>query len=276
MYIVPHFFIYKWERISSEDYTLIIDIPKDYQSRLTASYPENFDFISLQTKFEPIIYSIGNADLDARRKMMKNILMEVTNDHHKQFLESIGFSKEFDPFKLKTWHHEFDLEKVPQVPIFEIQEKPSIRITTIKDFLVENDIKNTLVKRLMEEVNRPEELKEPTSPIPIKSCHSEESNSTADNLSTCPNLSKYISPALLKKIQAKEEAVNMSKSIFEYSTCKMKKKRGVNDLKEVVEQLKTVFICQKTPTIGLFELVNKIHNSSQNIKANYSLGKNQY
>jgi hypothetical protein len=58
LYIVPHFYILKYiekkkdstfnmNDVLNKDYDLLIDIPKDYEERISKNYPENFEFLSI-------------------------------------------------------------------------------------------------------------------------------------------------------------------------------------------------------------------------------------
>lgn len=96
---------------------------------------------------------LTNSLVEERKRVFKNILLEIVRVHHDSFLKDIKFERDFDPFKLKTWHHEFDLAKVPEVPILEIQDNPTKKVVTINDFLKDNDIKNTLIKKAIENVH---------------------------------------------------------------------------------------------------------------------------
>ncbi len=94
--------------------------------------------------------SLTKEVLDRRHTIFKNLLIEIVNDFHKKFMIEKNIQKSFNPFLSKTWHSSFDLDKVPDIPIFEIAEKPSIKIVKIKDFLNENDFKSTLIKKAIQ------------------------------------------------------------------------------------------------------------------------------
>jgi len=79
--------------------------------------------------------------LENRKNIFKNLLLEIVNFSHKKFLDEFNLNKKFNPFTAKTWHSSFELDTVPDIPIFEIAEKPSIKIVKIKDFLMDNDYK---------------------------------------------------------------------------------------------------------------------------------------
>jgi hypothetical protein len=272
LYVVPHFFVYKWEKLSlsKDEFSLIIDIPRDHKQRIKQNFEENFNFITLQTeKFDPICESLNNSDLEERRKIFKNLLYAIANEHHKLFLESIQFPREFDPFKFKTWHHDFILESVPQIPIFEILEKPTIKITSIQDFLRETDIKSTLIKRAVSEINNNAAL-EKNSNLKNEEKSALNGNSPMGGNS---NLSKFLSESFIKKMQAKEEAVSISKNIIEFSTQKSRAKSRVKEFQDLVDKLHTIFLMQKKTTVPLHDLTVKLQNSSETIKNLYTLGK---
>jgi len=280
LYVTPHLFIYKWQKMNleSDDFDLIIDIPKDHLKRLRGenignniNHPntkeEQINLTKLQTEnYDPENESLTTAELEERKKVFKNILIEITNNHHIKFLESMDFPKDFDPIKLKTWHHDFDLEKAPQVPIFEILEKPTIKITSIKEFLETNDIKNSLIKRAIEGINNniSEEKNNYIGVFNVNpNTESNEYAQISSNLNRAgdphlSSLSKYLQPSLLKKIVAKEEAVNISNEYRQYSA---QLKREMNKTKEYetfVDKLKTIFIINNSPSIAINELVTRL------------------
>ncbi len=265
LYVVPHFFIYKWEKVSltKDEFFLIVDIPKDHPKRLYENYEQNFNFIKHQTEnYEGTLETLSLSQLEERRKVFKNLLLEIVNEHHKKFLEEINFPKEFDPFKMKTWHHRFNLDNIPSIPIFEILEKPTIHITNIQDFLRDTDIKNSLVKRAMEG------LSQNNTETYSNTLFSEEESTSNEN----SNLSKILSNSFLQKMKAKEEAVNLSKDIIEYSTQKNRIKTRVKEFKILVDKIHTLFIMQKKTSVSLNELIQKLQNSSESIKTCFSTG----
>jgi hypothetical protein len=97
--------------------------------------------------------SMTQTILENRKHIFKNLLLEIVNFSHKKFLEEFKLNKKFNPFTAKTWHSSFELDKIPDIPIFEIAEKPSIKIVKIKDFLMDNDFKSDLIKKAIENSN---------------------------------------------------------------------------------------------------------------------------
>lgn len=198
---------------------------------------------------------------------MKNILLDMTNQKHSEFLETIGFTRDFDPYKLNTWHHDFNLqERVSPVPIFEIKEKPDVQITQISDLVKDNDIKNNLVKRALENINATNDLDCKNT----KSCEGDES-STVSSTSNFSKLSKTYSAEFLKKLQAKEQAVHMSKQIIEYTNHVAKKKNNSLLLKEICDSIKTIMLQQNSP-MRISELISKILYNSTSVTSTCNQG----
>jgi hypothetical protein len=65
----------------------------------------------------------------------------------------------------------------------------------------------------------------------------------------------------------------MHGEIVEYSTLKSKQKSRLSDLKDLIDKIKIIFIFQKTPTITLNDLCEKIKSGSNTISSVNCLGK---
>ena len=91
--------------------------------------------------------------LENRKIIFKNLLLEIVNSSHKKYLNELKLNRSFNPFIAKTWHSTFDLNGIPDIPIFEIAEKPSIKIVNINNFIRSNDYKSELIKKAMENSN---------------------------------------------------------------------------------------------------------------------------
>jgi hypothetical protein len=123
---------------------------------------------------------------------MKLLITNVVYENHKEFLRSIDFDREFDPYKLKTWYHEFKLEEHnPDIPIFEIEEKPTIKITTIQDFINDKEFNSTFIKKAIETMTNNE-----------GSDDRSESDCTTASSNNSQNLSKFMSKDLINKVWA--------------------------------------------------------------------------
>jgi len=151
----------------------------------------------MQTKYEPCCEPLSKETLEKRKVIFKNILLEIVNLHHKTFLKPLKLQRVFDPFKMKTWHSCFNLEKdVEEIPIFEIAEKPTIQIVKYSDYLLNNDIKSDLIKKAFEQCsieNAKERDKKEAEPS-----GSPQANNDKDRDNILPS---YISHKLLQKVK---------------------------------------------------------------------------
>ena len=152
----------------------------------------------MQKKYDPSCEPLSKEILEKRKTIFKNILLEIVNLHHKNFLKAINFTRAFDPFKMKTWHSRFDLEKdAEEIPIFEIAEQPTIKIIKISDFLNDNDIKSDLIRKAMEQCEMDN----------VKEKEREEAQGAASPQATKNKdnneLSSYISKDLMQKVNDK-------------------------------------------------------------------------
>ena len=124
LYVCPFYYIYQSvNRIMKGIEIKYIDIPKDYVQRMNKKYNTKTNFTLLQT---PIIYETINAEIkkavmDKRKKLFKKILMNITLEQHRKFLEENNLEL-FDPIKARTWHHNFDLKNVEDIGCFPLVE----------------------------------------------------------------------------------------------------------------------------------------------------------
>ncbi len=126
LFIVPSFFIYKWEYLDN-DFEICIDIPHDFAKRMTQSYTDMTDFTALQTfPFNPLKNNIPleKALQEKRASIFKKILLHLTNSHHRKFLKDNNIKTKLNPYRQKTWHSEFDIHKVPEIEKFDLIKKP--------------------------------------------------------------------------------------------------------------------------------------------------------
>lgn len=50
----------------------------------------------------------------------------MINEEHKKFLKENFIKSDLKPYKHKTWHSKFDLEKLKDIPLFLFVNQPSI------------------------------------------------------------------------------------------------------------------------------------------------------
>lgn len=125
--------------------------------------------------------------------------MNIVKEKHDIHLRNLNLGREFDPLKLKTWHHTFELEKIEDISIFEILEKPTVKVASVHSFLEENDIKNNLIKRAIENLDMNRDY---TSNLFSDSASNTTTSSSSSNL-----LSKVINKSLLMKVRYKKDKI---------------------------------------------------------------------
>ena len=243
LYVGPFLYILKWVKNSDKnDYDLLIDIPKNYDKNIINYSNEikdnlsEFNFNEFQNTFIPEYNPIPNNILEERKKFFKNALIKIVYEEHKKFLEKINVSN-FDPYKTKTWHHEFDLENTKDIPMFNIEEKP-INNNPYENIIVKNDIRNFLIDKV---INKKE--------IENKN---EEKNKI---------LSKYCSSEFLNKLRKKEEAVKISNEILNYSSLNHSNQDIIKDISNLIIEIKTLTIISKKESWIFPELINKLLNN---------------
>ena len=130
LFVGPHLFIYKWEKIQN-DYELIIDIPSNISQRLIQDFDCNTNFQHLQTnQFTVLENSLTEIMKIKREEIFKDCLINITLQHHQKFIKDKKIKTKLNPMKHKTWHHDFDVHSCPEINTFPIQQKPK-KITKI-------------------------------------------------------------------------------------------------------------------------------------------------
>ena len=265
LYIVPHFFIYKYELSSNNNYDLIIDIPNDHINRINQTFPSNNNFISIQyqpNSFNCIVNPITQYDLNKRREIFKNILYEIVNDYHTKYLNENNIKIQFDVFKSKTWHHAFDLEKnCEDIPQHELVQQPQM-VQVFQKVINEKDIKSQIMKDAIDLVN--------------ESDNTNNNNNDNDN-GISKELSKYVSADFIKKIKMKENAIKISNEICDYNLKVNNHKQKEKCYMDLLVLIKTFFVVKYPNTTGSFEineLIDKIVNSNKNIKSTLCINNN--
>ena len=264
LYVVPHFYILRWEK-KENDYELIIDIPEDHDKRtenIIASFltdkREEIDFIALQRHFNPLLKKLNHEELEQRKKVFKNILYEKVNEYHKAFLKKMNLNEQtYNPFIIKTWHHAFELDDVGDIEKFKFQPKPQgDGIGVYEKFIKYNDIKSILVNQALEEnANTNEDVN---------------SNNSNNNKDDNNPLLQYVSKEFINKLKKKEEAINMSKEIIEYSAKQNSKNEEKEKVKELICQVQNVFICNNKQSIQINDVIEKVLTSSTLIRQTYN------
>ena len=254
LYIVPHFYILKYinnnNKLQStfslnenldKNYDLIIEIPNDFIERINKNYSNNFNFLDINyysetsNNFDPLLRSLTENEMLQRKQIFHNILNYIINDYHEKYLKENNIKLKFNPLKLKTWYHGFDPDKYcGPIPFFEFPSPPeykSIFVETIN----KNDIK-TQISSIKYDYNN---------------INKNDSSSSA---------SKFVSEEYIKKIRAKEEALNIVKEINKYNYYLNHKNDRDKIIKNMLIQVKTLLMTHKK-SLELNTLSDLILNS---------------
>ena len=140
--------------------------------------------------------------------MFKNILYEIVNKYHNEFLDKNSNLIKFDPFKEMTWYSGFNLEGIEDIPFFNlINDNKFEESKSIGDFIKSNDIKNILITEAIEKLAK-EKLNKNQDFLNLKHTSNSTQNHNnrnpfgEDRVSNINNeiLSKYISNDIIEKV----------------------------------------------------------------------------
>ena len=270
LYVVPHFYIIKYiekkkdsifniNDVLSRDYDLLIDIPKDFDERIKKTYPDNFEFLSINyyeiksDAFCPCDRPLDLKECMRRKDIFKNILQRIVNVYHEKYLKKKRIKLGFDPLIEKTWYHKFNPdEECEDIPLFEIPLPPN-KSSVFQDTIMKNDIKNEIMKDALSMINKSNDEVNESQNLNLKN----------KNINTTKN--KYVSQQFLEKIRAKEKANNIIKEINNYNQYHNSKKDMNEIYKEILIQMKTKLLLNKK-SMELRNISESVLNSSPMIK----------
>jgi hypothetical protein len=228
--------------VLDKNYDLLIDIPSDFDERIKTNYPSDFNFLEItyysetDNKFDPITRSLSEKEMNQRKQIFHNILNYIVSDYHDKFLKENKIKIKFNPLTQKTWHHEFDPDKYCKpIPFFEFPSPPEYK-SIFAETINKNDIKSQLSSIKYDDSSKKEKL----------------SNSSS--------ASKFVSEEYIKKIRAKEEALNIVKEINKYNYYLNHKNDRDKIIKNMLIQVKTLLMTHKK-SLELNTLSDLILNS---------------
>ena len=260
LFVVPYFFIIKFIKSSNDidDYSnievklfknhdLLIDVPKNYKEFINKTFPKNFNYLSLfyytdeSLNYDFLEDSLNNNELLERKYVFLNLLYKIVAKYHDNFLFREKIICPFNPIEVKTWHHNFNIEKeCKEIPLLEFpppkDEKQKIEITVkIPDnhnFILKNALEKTL--------NQNDRI-----------------NNKIDN--------KYVSNNFINKLKRKIEI----KEVNDYLKEIERQKQNKNDISkfyiEMLKQIKIILLSNHN-SLSLNDFANILLNSSSLIK----------
>lgn len=184
-----------------------------------------------------------------RRMKLRNALLNQLKAYHGEFLSTLNPPINVDPTKIKRWHPEFDLEKVPDIeesPLPQIPVEDSI--VTGKEVLERAKMIFTGNKRLETAL---ENLQTQESTNSNQSTPLQESNSVL----------KGIPKGLLEKVRQRQ-AVKALESVTR-SDEKEKQINTYSHLPEIVKLTRNLFVTEKKSVLPLEIILDKLNNSTR-------------
>ena len=258
LYIVPHFYILKYissNKLQStfylnenidKNYDLLIDIPNDFNERIKKNYSKDFNFLEINyiseanDKFDPILRFLTEKEMNLRKYIFHNILNYIVNDYHEKYLKENKIKIKFNPLTQRTWYHNFDPDKYCKpIPFFDLPSPPEYKCIFVET-INKNDIKNQ-----------------------ISSIRCDDNENTKKNTSS--SASKFVSEDYIKKIRAKEQAMNIVKEINQFNYYINHKKDKDKIIKNMLLQVKTLLMTHKR-SLELNVLSDLIINSNRTFK----------
>ena len=280
LYVVPHFYILKYAEKKNKstfnindcfnkDYDLIIDIPKDFNERISKNYPKDFNFLSINyydinsKEFNPTYQPLDIKDSLKRKEIFKNILNRIVNVYHEKYLSKNNIKLKFEPLTEKTWEHNFNPdEECQDIPLFEMPLPPN-KSSVFQETIMRNDIKNEIMKDALSMINKSNEDNQ-------KESQDSNPNPTQKNSTSTTNTkNKYVSQKFLERIRAKEKANNIIKEINNYNHYHNSNKDMNAIYKEFLMQMKTILMVNKR-SMELSNISEAVFNSSQMIKDTFA------
>ncbi|XP_070202780.1 DNA replication factor Cdt1-like [Littorina saxatilis] len=192
-----------------------------------------------------------------RKRIFHNTLINITKDHHADFLSKLSTPLKVPASKLTRWHPRFGLDVVPDIEPAELPEPPVKAYQTAKQVLEATRGKlPARVEEAMAKVAMKSESSQPTSVISVQ-----ESKSTTNtaNKGTTSSAYKGIPLSLLEKIRAKEAARTQASLIRDPK--EEKKTAMLGRLPTLIRSLRTFFVTEKKPSILMTTVVEKLADS---------------
>lgn len=201
-----------------------------------------------------------------RRRSFFNMLIEKVKDHHEEFLSTLDPPMNVSRNNLKSWHPQFDLERIPDVECSDLPPNPDIeKYSTAQDVLSKarelftNNPRIEKALRKVAEAKANEKLKN----------ESGEGSQTAKPLTLVEAMSEditFINPALknvpeslLQKVRARqaEKALQtMTRTLMQSENILLHQR-----LPELARIVRNLFVTEKKCVLPLETVLSKLDNS---------------
>lgn len=271
LYIVPHFYILKYTEKNessvfninealNKNYDLIIEIPKNFREINKKKFPKNFNFLTLnfydnddEKQFSPLDRPLDIKESKERINIFKNLLIEIVNKFHIEFLKREKIEIRFEPLIEKTWHHKFDPDiQCKEIPLFEIP-LPKQKISVFENIIKKNDIKN----QIFEDAYNLTYFQNKGNLTINKDNHYNQDNQEYKN--------KYVSQKFIDDIKQKQEINQVINEIENCNIYQNTKEDICKFYQEVLIQIKTILLVNEK-TLRFSDFADALLNSNSLIK----------
>jgi chromatin licensing and DNA replication factor 1 len=180
--VFPKSYIYTWEKIldrlgrhSSGDYELHMVPDLNYNVQGSLVNYNAHGSLELQEDFRAKYFKLGPKERIERVKLFNHALLEIAKEYHKEFLNSINWTKEdLGKKEIFKWHPKFDPEEhCPDIDTVDFPPKPHVeRISNAKDMIQKfagiHPLLQNLAKERESQTNSTTELNNPTKNLMTK------------------------------------------------------------------------------------------------------------
>lgn len=192
----------------------------------------------------------SDALLERRRKLF-NVLIEKVKIYHQEFLSSLEPPIVVDAEKIKRWHPEFDIERVPDIECAELPKAPvEEKFTTGKDVLDRAKLMfncNTRMEAALERLQKARDNSSHDQVVPEPAKVQSET------------LLKGIPKSLLEKVRQKQAAKALES--MTRTDAKDKEVQVYSHLPELARLTRNLFVAEKRSVLQLDIVLEKLGNS---------------
>lgn len=215
------------------------------------------------TTGSPVKSMTSNVVLE-RRRSFYNMLIEKVKDHHEAFLSTLEPPMNISRTNLKSWHPQFDLERIPDIECDDLPPNPDIeKYSTAQDVLSKaremfnnNPRIEKALRRIAEakanQKNESGEGSQTTKPMTVVEAMSEDIPILNPALKNLPE-------SLLQKVRARqaEKALQtMTRTLMQSENIMLHQR-----LPELARIVRNVFLTEKKSVLPQETVLSKLDNS---------------
>ncbi|CAH1400086.1 unnamed protein product [Nezara viridula] len=188
-----------------------------------------------------------------RRRKMYDALLNLTKDHHQEFLKTLDPPMSLDKNKVTRWHPEFEVDSVPDIVPSLLPLPPNLeKFSTAKDVL--NKARDIFMCN-----PRMASALEKNSSLP----QAQYTTPAAASIPALTSALKGIPKSLLEKVRAKQAA--KAASMLTRNPEAVKRRIEYSRLREIARIVRNTFIAEKKTVLPKSLLLDKLSSSYREI-----------